>query len=270
MALSFPPSPAIGDIYLQWQWNGSAWGPIPGGSSGGSVSITAGAGVTVSPSPLTGTGTVALSTPVAISAGGTSATTAGAAFNAIAASGGTIGGTTRINGDDVLQLRGTANSRISFQNTGMREWRVGQTSDQTWHIADQSVPAVRFIVDASGMTYNTSGSWATICDMRMKEEVAEYEHGLVEIRQLRPIVFSYTGPAGTLARADESLHVGLVADEVESVMPECVGTAELEDAGTVKTLDNGPLLYALINAIKTLNERLTAAEAQITGQGMKH
>lgn len=79
MALSFPPSPAIGDIYLNWQWNGSAWGPIPGGSSGGSVSITAGTGVTVSPSPLTGTGTVALANIAANSLKGNNTGAAAAA-----------------------------------------------------------------------------------------------------------------------------------------------------------------------------------------------
>lgn len=119
MALSFPPSPAIGDIYGSWQWNGSAWGPIPGGAgSSGSVSITAGTGVTVSPSPLTGTGTVALSTPVAISAGGTNATTAGAGADNLHGFSGATAGLVRRTGSATYALDGasylTANQTITL------------------------------------------------------------------------------------------------------------------------------------------------------------
>lgn len=364
MALSFPPSPAIGDIYLQWQWNGSAWGPIPGGSGGGSVSITAGTGITVSPSPLTGTGTVGLSTPVAISTGGTNATTAGAgADNLHGFSGSTAGlvrrtgsatyaldsasyltanqtitlsgdvsgsGTTAItatlptvnanvgtfqgitvnakglvtaaanqsyaplasptftgtvtstgnitaNGADGLKLYapGGSSSRVYTEVLGVRSWLTGTLSDGTWNVTDFNAgPATRIRIDGSGSCQNATGSWTTLSDERLKlaDSIKPYERGLDACLALSVVQYRYA-PATPFTTEEEPgpLRFGLVAQDVQSVIPEIV----VETSGMVNGeevpllgLNAGDLVYVLINAVKSLHERLTAAEAQIPSQGL--
>lgn len=73
------------------------WATPAGGGGGGTVtSISAGTGITVTPSPITATGSIALTVPVAVGNGGTSATTAAGALDSLSgASGGTLGVLTR-------------------------------------------------------------------------------------------------------------------------------------------------------------------------------
>ena len=110
-------------------------------------------------------------------------------------------------------------------------------------------------------TYNTSGSWLTFSSADIKTEIVDYTRGLGAILELRPVTYRYGGPAKTLAADDGKTHIGLLAEEVEPVMPECVGEGELGELGTVKTMDSGPIIYALINAIQELTARVEALES---------
>jgi hypothetical protein len=100
--------------------------------------------------------------------------------------------------------------------------------------------------------------------------LGEYAQGLDEVLALRPVVYRYKGndrdpddavPTGI----DQRQHIGLVAQEVEPIFPEMVTAragfidgVEVED---LRTLDTGPLVFALVNAIKTLATRVAALEA---------
>jgi hypothetical protein len=103
-------------------------------------------------------------------------------------------------------------------------------------------------------------------DPRTKEAVEEWDLGLTEICNLQPISFCFNGLAGT--PADGKRHVGLDGASVHRVMPECAETRQaklrLEDASEtdIATYNPSPLLYALINAVKTLDARLAAIEAR--------
>ena len=92
----------------------------------------------------------------------------------------------------------------------------------------------------------------------------EYNRGLEAVLQLQPVVYSYNGKAGL--PADGTRYVGLIADEVEPVMPEIVGSTALpqgpdKQAVEVPTIDNSSLVYALVNCIKELSARVQVLEA---------
>lgn len=119
----------------------------------------------------------------------------------------------------------------------------------------------------SGDTATKSGgsaSWITTSDERIKENIEDYGAGLEEILQLRPRTFTYkpeTGIPGTV-------NVGLIAQEIETVMPETVltgsGTVGSIELADMKSLDTGPLVFALINAVKELTDRVESLEGQLT------
>lgn len=110
------------------------------------------------------------------------------------------------------------------------------------------------------------GSWTAPSDRRLKDaaSIVDYGRGLSAVMQLRPIYYQYNGKAATPAG---ETFVGLVADEVEPVMPEMVGTRlvklepddEVETA--VKTLDCTALLFALVNCVKELRAEIDALKA---------
>jgi len=110
----------------------------------------------------------------------------------------------------------------------------------------------------------SGGSWGATSDIRVKRDIGVYTRGLEAVLQLRPITYYYNGKGGT--PDDGVQYVGLVADDVESIMPEMVGEhADLHSAAGdklehLKTLDVSALTYALVNAVKELNTRLTKLE----------
>jgi hypothetical protein len=121
----------------------------------------------------------------------------------------------------------------------------------TWDASGNMTILGPTAVKASGTT------WANPSDERMKRNVADYGTGLEAIKQLRPVSFEYNGEYGTTDTGETCY--GYVAQEVEPVMPECVGERDYE--GTmVKTLDQSNILLALVNAVKELAARVAALE----------
>jgi hypothetical protein len=103
---------------------------------------------------------------------------------------------------------------------------------------------------ASGTT------WANPSDPRLKTDVGSYQRGLAEIIQLTPISYHLkSDPDGPLC-------YGFDATAVKEILPECVSTARMkldpadETETDVLTFDMHPVLVALINAVKELNEKV--------------
>jgi len=117
------------------------------------------------------------------------------------------------------------------------------------------------------------GSWTAPSDIQLKvrDSIVAYTTGLDAITQLKPVTYKYNGKAGL--PKDQTFH-GLVADDVETVMPEAVGRAILgqrpamndgdvdEPGEEYRTLDQTPLLFALINAVKELKSELDELKAK--------
>lgn len=119
--------------------------------------------------------------------------------------------------------------------------------------------------NTTGTAYKpVAGPWSAISDRRIKEGIEDYLGGLAEVCRLRPVSYAFNGRGG---RTRGGHHIGLIADEAELVMPEMVGSATVQlDPGDaeltrLKTLDPGPLTYALVNAVKQLASRVASLEA---------
>jgi hypothetical protein len=119
------------------------------------------------------------------------------------------------------------------------------------------------IVYGNGVCYNTSGSWASLSDVSVKQDVKPYRRGLDAIVALNPVEFRYA--KGTpFAEPDKPsrLLFGLIADEVKPHVPEIVGTTTAtvgkKEGVELSTLEPGNLIYALINAVKELKSELDA------------
>jgi len=173
-----------------------------------------------------------------------------------------------------VQLNNSAagGAQVVFNN-GARTYNVGvdtQASGNQWVIYDNNAPAYRLVIHTDGVCLNTTGTWSALSDARLKREITDYSAGLAEILQLQPKTFYYNGLA---IPDDGTQQYGLVAQEVEPVMPELVSdtpwqkfdpeTSEpLAEPVSYKTVDPGRAIYALINAVKELTARLEALEAR--------
>jgi hypothetical protein len=130
--------------------------------------------------------------------------------------------------------------------------------------------AQNLAIGGSVATKASGTTWANPSDERMKRNVTDYGTGLDAIIHLRPVRFEYNGAYGTVD--DGRTCYGFIAQEVEPVMPECVGEhdwtpsplAEGEETPapvTVKTLDQSNMILALVNAVKELATRVAALES---------
>jgi hypothetical protein len=144
------------------------------------------------------------------------------------------------------------------------------------------------------------GAWADTSDARIKTVAGDYTHGLAEILKLSPRRYAYKGndtpepPSNSSgdptpvdptqpAKEDKSVPVvpyknsghyqaainnkefiGLIAQEAETVMPEMVtqrsGYIDGVAVTDIRELDTTPLIFALVNAVKTLTARIEALE----------
>ncbi|HXI76318.1 MAG TPA: tail fiber domain-containing protein [Steroidobacteraceae bacterium] len=179
----------------------------------------------------------------------------------------------------------TLTSPIDLQNNnalrckdtgGTLHQAVMLSSDNNFYVGDGS----RNIIVNTGVSPNQlwatggaskpgGGVWTDNSDARLKRNVVDYrpDDALAAVLQLRPVQFEFNGLAGT--PDDGKTFVGLVADEVEPVMPEMVSTREAflraDDAAPVdvKVLDCTALLFALVNAVKDLSAQISELQARL-------
>jgi hypothetical protein len=265
--------------------------PTTGGGSGTVTSVAAGTGLTASPSPITGAGTMSLATPVSIANGGTNATTAGTALNNLGAA---PLASPVFTGDPQAPTPAASDNDTSIATTafvaGAANLRVAKTGDtmtgnltlnvtgsfaqfsltatagtHAWiMVADPTTPSFslkdnatsRIVIDGAGGCFNTTGTWAAISDASLKENVTDYTSGLAEITKLRPVTFSWK-----MEGFGPELNYGLIAQEVEAVMPELVGESPGDAA--LKTIDYGRIIFSAINALREISQRLDAIEARL-------
>ncbi|OIV47208.1 hypothetical protein BK025_06010 [Sodalis sp. TME1] len=116
-----------------------------------------------------------------------------------------------------------------------------------------------FVFKDDGSAYAAQGHWQNNSDRRIKSDVAKIEDGLAKVETL-------TGYTYVLA---EHRQAGVMADELEKVLPEAVGNSGdyHESDGTVvknvKAVAYGSISALLIEAIKELSAKVKAQQADI-------
>jgi hypothetical protein len=180
-------------------------------------------------------------------------------------------GTATVGGGTILQVNAPATTDCYLGLVGARTWQIGPQGSGgglgRLLVFDATAGAVRLMIDAAGACSNTTGTWSTISDRRLKRDVSPYERGLEEVLQLRPVKFYYNGLGGTAD--DGTVLIGFIADEVAEIMPELVGelTGPLHpddsESITFQTVDPTRSIYAAINAIRELSAQNAALEARI-------
>jgi hypothetical protein len=106
---------------------------------------------------------------------------------------------------------------------------------------------------------NNSSSWSTTSDQRLKKNIVDNTTGLDLINQIRVRNFEYRLPEevdaelkSTDAIDKKGVQLGVIAQELAQVLPECVKT---ESTG-VMSVDTDSLTWYLINAVKELKAEI--------------
>ena len=130
-------------------------------------------------------------------------------------------------------------------------------------------------INMSGQVYkrDNGANWNQTSDERLKKNIVDNNIGLAEIKRLRITSFEYrkadeidmslfpkaNDPLQVIIEGEEGPHTGVIAQEIESVFPECVKTS---DKGA-KTVQADAITWALVNAVKELSAKNDALEERI-------
>jgi len=156
---------------------------------------------------------------------------------------------------------GPGGSGRVMQMAGGYYWDFNTTTgDAIWVMNNQQCWVMSPL---DGRCYNNlawvggHGAYRDVSDERLKTDITPATVGLPEILAIEPINFHRLGPEGEVYPADE---IGFSAQNVQPIIPEAVTEAGigLPDALAVAS---EMILAAVVNAIKTLDQRITVLEA---------
>jgi len=136
------------------------------------------------------------------------------------------------------------NSSDKFTITGTGEFQFRNNSSEVMRLQSNG----DLHVDGDVIAYST-----TISDQRLKDDVQTIDNALDKVSNLRGV--SYTWNNGNRKGQKD---LGLIAQEVEQVLPELVREKEMPmiDGGTYKTVDYEKIVGVLIEAVKELKQEI--------------
>jgi trimeric autotransporter adhesin len=105
------------------------------------------------------------------------------------------------------------------------------------------------------------GSWGTFSDVRLKNVNGSFASGLGQVMQLRPIRYRYK-PDNALGIRDMDEHIGVVAQEVQRVIPEAV----TENGKGYLLVNNDPIIWSMVNAIKEQQREIEQQQKLLRAQ----
>jgi stage III sporulation protein SpoIIIAA len=110
---------------------------------------------------------------------------------------------------------------------------------------------------AGAATFNNDVT--AFSDERLKEDIQPITGGLEKVMQLQGVTYKRKDVS------DPKTQIGVIAQQVEPILPEVVLTAE-DEMGT-KSVDYAKMTAVLIEAVKELKQEITQLKQQINNGG---
>ena len=144
---------------------------------------------------------------------------------------------------------GTERGQIDLGSANFTLRASTSDKDMIFRVNDGGSEIVALTIDASeagAATFNNNVT--AFSDERLKDNIETLEDGLDKVEQLRGVTYT----------RDEKENIGVIAQEVEKILPEIVLTAD-DEMGT-KSVDYSRLTAVLIEAVKDLSARVKELE----------
>jgi hypothetical protein len=120
------------------------------------------------------------------------------------------------------------------------------------------------LIVSGGITVNDRGIFAspgvTTSDIRLKTDIVPLPNPLLKVSKLRGVYFSWVQNNDDGVIYDDRRHVGVLAQDVQQVLPEVVDEIQ---GGKYLGVDYPALIPLLIEAIRELDARTTAMNLKL-------
>jgi hypothetical protein len=176
-------------------------------------------------------------------------------------------------GAAVARNRQNTSGSFPRQNTGLsgQYMRFDEYGNTIFSCMNSSGTENTFTFDYVGNAYKPGGgSWTAPSDIRLKDNIRDYEKGTAELMQVRVREWEHNGKGGIQAG---SKGLGVIADEIELVLPDSVHTyegklnSEDEETTDIKSVNPTEITWLLVKTvqeqqakIEQLTERIEALE----------
>ena len=135
----------------------------------------------------------------------------------------------------------------------------------SYHLYSTGAAAYRFYVGLGGTINATSIVITAISDQRLKENVRDIDTGLDSIMALKPRRFDWKEGKGL----DKKNAAGFIAQEFETVFPECVGTTLPGGDGIeYKNINHETLIPTLVKAIQEQQAMIEDLKTRLAAAGI--
>jgi hypothetical protein len=169
-------------------------------------------------------------------------------------------------GDDVMLLVENTNASAGSGGAGFQfisaennsDWKVKATGAAgDFKVKNQADNVNVFtLAKADGAVTGVFGDYHVASDMRKKKDIATIEDALEKVLALRGVNFRWKDGSG-----DGSLQMGLIAQEVEKVVPEVVHTSDTPMQ--IKAVEYPFLVGLLVEGIKEQQAVIDAQQAEL-------
>jgi len=137
---------------------------------------------------------------------------------------------------------------------------VSPNTNSYYFYRGQDSTATRFDVYSNGGIANYSANNVNLSDKTLKKDISLAKDYLAILNQIPVKTFLYND------QTDTDLNLGVIAQEVQAVAPELVGTMNIgsEETPNIKlAIYETDLKYAMLKAIQELSAKVTALEAKL-------
>ena len=159
-------------------------------------------------------------------------------------------------GDTNSFIQATFGTGITF---GVYQVPVAVRINQSSGFVGIGTPSPDSLLSVNGAADKPGGgSWGTFSDARLKTLHGTFDAGLSQLLKLRPIRYRYKDD-NAMGIRDRDEHVGFVAQDVQRVIPEAV----TENNKGYLLVNNDPILWTMLNAIKEQQREIVALRTQL-------
>jgi hypothetical protein len=163
----------------------------------------------------------------------------------------------------VWQKSGSAKAYIT--NSGGFETQFNLQVDMENSIASDAIYVYEsvsgndlFYVQASGDTYNANGTYGTISDLRLKENIVQARDYTEDLMKLNVVKYSFKKD-----HSETPTHLGFIAQEVEEVFPGLVETRKTKELEDMKAIKMSVLIPMLVKTIQEQQKQIDELKAKI-------
>ena len=144
-----------------------------------------------------------------------------------------------------------------YEIDGSDYWYLYAANDGKYHLNFNASGTAEFSLSNSG-NLTILGSLTESSDVRLKENIKTIPNALSKVNQMRGVSYNRIG--------EEEVRIGMVADEVEKIIPELVRIEPNEDVEgleNLKSLAYADTVAVLVEAIKELSSQITDLKKEI-------